>query len=60
MFVQISHTHGDCILCNVNHVRDQDTHTAGRMVSRSAYFEPDGPMMETHGGLGDNVYRRSA
>ena len=60
MFVQISHTHGDCILCNVNHVRDQATHTAGRMVSRSAYFEPDGPMRETHSGLDDNVYCRSA
>ena len=46
MFVQISHTHGDCILCNVNHVRDQATHTAGRMVSRSAYFESDGLTME--------------
>ena len=35
-------------LCNVNHVRDRDTHThiPGRMVSRSAYFESDGPMME--------------
>ena len=52
--------HGRGRGCNVNHVKDQDTHTAGRMVSRSAYFEPDGPMMETHGGLGDNAYRQSA
>ena len=35
------------------------THTAGRMVSRSAYFAPDGPTRETHGDLGDNVYWRS-
>ena len=38
----------------------EDNSRAISIVSRPAYFKSDGPMMETHGGLGDNVYRRSA